>query len=179
MVLDTLEAIAGALLVFLLPGLAWSRALFPEWRLRGELAITRAVETATLAVLLSIGSTILVGFLLTAPGAGGFSARWSDPTLEAALGALTLVGAVVAYLRGGFDRVPPAAPVLEPAPGADSPEPMLLELERLRRRERYLRRELRRRDLSAGERARLDSEHRTVEARTRELEQEREAQYVG
>ncbi|HEV2167029.1 MAG TPA: hypothetical protein VGS23_08690 [Thermoplasmata archaeon] len=179
MVLDTLEAIAGGFLILVVPGLAWTRALFPEWRIRGPLALTRAVETATLGFLLSISLTILVGFALTFNANGPFPATWSDPVLEGILALLAVVGLGVAFARGGFDRVPPAAPAPEPAPGADTPLPTLLELERLRRRSRRLEHELRRSSASAPERTRLTEELERVRAETEELRRRREADYVA
>src|SRR5271156_4009889 len=97
------EALAGLLLVFVLPGLAVARALFPEWRFRGAEGLPHLVETAALTIVLSVALTILVGFgLLNTPA--GFSASWSDPVLEIILAGITVAGFVVAGYRGAFSR---------------------------------------------------------------------------
>jgi hypothetical protein len=179
MVLDTLEAIAGGLLILVLPGLAWSRAIFPEWRISGPLALTRAFETAALAFLLSIVLTILVGFGLTLFPNGAFPAAWSNPVLEAILAGLTGLGAVVAYLRRGFARVAPPAPAMEPAPGLGSPTELLQELVAVSRRTRQIRHELRGNHLDESARSRLSQELRELESRADGLAARREAEYGG
>jgi hypothetical protein len=179
MLLDPFEAAAGLLLVFVLPGLAWARAVFPEWRYTGPLGLTRVVETATLALLLSVSLTILAGFALTVPGAGGFQASWTDPVLEAVLAGLAVVGAFAAWGRGAFDREPPAAPALEAVPWSDPPRALNVELAGLRQEQRRIRTALRRRDLPAEERIRLESERSALEERSRELERRREGEIAG
>jgi hypothetical protein len=179
MSVDPLESIAGALLLFVLPGLAWTRALFPEWRYRGPLAITRAIETATAAFVMSLAVTILVGFALTFNASGPFPATWSDPVLEFALAAIAAVGFVLAYFRGAFDRIPPVAPTPEPSPGADAPTVILEELAELRTSERRLRHRLRQRGLGANERERIEAELGTVERKVEDLRRRREDDYVA
>src|SRR5579871_3522205 len=112
-----LEAAAGLLLLFVLPGFFTARALFPEWRLSGPEALTRGVETAALSWVVSTAYTVLVGtVLLNLPGAG-FSSGWSDPVLEAALAAISGAAAVAAVARGGFSRTVPPARAPEPTGG--------------------------------------------------------------
>ncbi|HEV2317401.1 MAG TPA: hypothetical protein VGV89_07505 [Thermoplasmata archaeon] len=178
MVLDTLEAIAAGALFFALPGLAIVRAVFPEWRIAGALAITRAIETATLGFLLSLTLTILVGFGLTFGSTGTFPAGWSDPLLESILAAVTALAATVAFLRGGFAAEPPAAPPLEPAPGADSPESTLRELARLRVEARSVQRQLRHGNRSAAEQSMLRERLRSIDTEVEALKERRSADYA-
>ncbi|MHB8351302.1 MAG: hypothetical protein ACYDFT_01200 [Thermoplasmata archaeon] len=179
MIQTLLEDGAGGALLLALPGLAWTRAVFPEWRFRGPLAITRAIETAALALLISVSLTILVGFALTFGSDSGFPATWSDPILEAILAALAVVGLAVALARGGFDRIAPSAPPPEPAPGADSPAPLLGELVRIRRDGRRIEHLMRQRDLPERDRQRLRAELGELRAREGELRRAREAEYAG
>jgi hypothetical protein len=166
--LSPLESIAGAALVFFLPGYALTKATFPEWRVRGAERIERALEIVTLAFVLSLVLTILIGFvLLNSPGAG-FSASWSDPRLEIGLAAVTGAGLVAAALRGAFRRVPPE-PVRarEEAEAGLSTWEFMREMETLQREERRVRHALRTAERgSVGER---DLRHRLEElVRTRE-----------
>ncbi len=179
MVLDTLEAIAGGILILAAPGLAWCRALFPEWRISGPLAALRAVQTATLGFLMSIALTIVVGFGLTFSSNGPFPASWSDPLLEAILAGITAIGLVVAFLRGGFAHDPPTGPATEPAPGADSPEPTLRELVRLQTEARRLRHRLRAGSLSASGRSETESRLEGVNREIEELRARREEAFRG
>ncbi|MCI4331145.1 MAG: DUF1616 domain-containing protein [Thermoplasmata archaeon] len=142
MSVSLVEAFAGLLLVFVLPGFSVSRALFPEWRFRGEEGLTRIVETATLSLVLSVALTILLGFgLLNSPV--GFSAAWGDPTLEVGLAAITAIALVAAGARGAFSSTPPTAPPLEPLSGEDGGAEALGRAEDLSREERRLRHALR------------------------------------
>ncbi len=179
MILDLLEAIAGGALLLALPGLAWTRALFPEWRIRGAWAITRAVETATTAFLISLSLTILVGFGLTFGSNGGFPATWTDPLLETILAAIALVGLAVAWARGGFARDPPPAPPLEPAPGSGATAPLLEELALVRRDGRRIEHRLRRRGLPERERDRLGRELEALRSREAALRRRREGEFAG
>ncbi len=179
MALEPLEAIAGGALLLAAPGLAWCRALFPEWRLRGELAYLRAVETATMGVLLSLSLTVLVGYGLTFSSAAPFPAGWSDPILETILAAITGGGLVVAALRGGFAREPPRAPEPEPAPGSDSPEPLLRDLARLQREVRRTQHALRVGAKAPNETARLEERLRELRGEMDELRVRREEAIRG
>jgi hypothetical protein len=173
--LDVGEAAIGGLLLFVLPGFAVTRAMFPEWRLTGPGALRRALETATLAFVLSIALTVLAGYALLGLAPGGFSAGWSDPLLEAVLAGITAVGLAIAALEGGFSRVGPAPTRASPDPGGEGAWEVTRELDRLRREERRIRR-----SLGAGDGAAepLRAELDRVSARVEELERAREAQYA-
>jgi hypothetical protein len=171
------EDIVGLLLVFLLPGYALTKATFPEWRIRGSTAALRAVEILTLSVILSVVTTILVGFVLANGPGPGFSASWSDPLLEVALAAITLTALVLGAARGGFARVPPAGPPLEPSPGSDDGWALVVRLETIDRERRRAQHQLRRSSGPEGDRwrgviAELDQEAATLRSR-------REAEYRG
>jgi hypothetical protein len=176
MTVSPLEALIGVLLVFVLPGLALSRALFPEWRFRGPDGLVRVVETASLALILSVALTIVVGFGLLSSSAG-FSASWSDPALEAVLGVITVVGFAVAWLRGAFARVPPAARPLEPLGGEEGSAEALGRAEELLREERRLRHALRVAHDEAST-ARLQNDLSRVRAEVRRLGTAREEEYA-
>jgi hypothetical protein len=178
MVLDTLEAIAAGALFFALPGLALTRAMFPEWRFSGPLALTRAIETATLGIVLSLVLTILVGFVLTFGPTQSFPAGWTNPLLETILAAIMALALVVAALRGAFSATPPPAPALEPAPGADSPEAVLRELARLRQEAGTVHRALRRGGRSPEDLAELRSRLKSIDAEVELLQERRSAEYA-
>ena len=152
------EALLGLLLLYVLPGLTITQALFPDWRFRGPQGVERLVTTAALSVILSTSLTIVVGFALTGLP-GGFSASWSSPLLEGVLGAVTVAGALVAWRRGAYSRVPPPAPMAEPGPAEGDAWATIRSLEQLHREERRLR-HLLRTDVataeSAGARSRLE-----------------------
>lgn len=171
------EVVIGLLLVFLLPGYALTKAIFPEWRVRGPTAALRAVELLTLSLVLSVVATILVGFVLANGPGPGFSASWSDPVLEVVLAALTLLALAVGAVRGAFAREPPAAPLLDPSPGSDDGWALVVRLETLDRERRSAQHHLRRATGAEVDRwrnviAELDRE--AARLRTR-----REAEYRG
>jgi len=170
------EALAGLLLVFVLPGFAVSRALFPEWRFRGPDGSVHLVETVALTLILSVALTILIGFGLLNTTAG-FSASWSDPVLETILAAITVVGLTVAWLRGAFARIPPAPRPLEPLPGEEGGAETLERGEELVREERRLRHALRVAP-DAASTARLEGDLGRVRAEARRLGAAREQQYA-
>jgi hypothetical protein len=171
------QAGAGLLLVFVLPGFAMARALFPEWRFRGELGLTRAVETVTLTLVLSVSTTILVGFMLLNSSAG-FSAVWSDPLLQITLVSITAVCAGLAWGRGAFSHVPPAGPVPEPLGGEVGGAERLAMAEHLARRSRRVRHQIRARP-SPSELARLEAELSLLDEEARQMGEAREAEYLG
>jgi hypothetical protein len=173
-----LEILAGLLLVFALPGYAITRATFPEWRLRGPDALLRAVEIGTLSLVLSVTVTILVGFVLGNLPGSFFQAGWSDPLLEAVLGAIAAVALVAAVLRGAFRRVPPSAPAPEPAPGEEGPLALARELEADRREVRRLRHALRTLKADDPQRIHLEEELHATERRAQERLAAREAEYA-
>lgn len=142
MAVSPIEALAGLLLIFFLPGFAVARALFPEWRFRGPDGLLRVVETGAMSLVLSVSLTVLIGFaLLNSPG--GFSASWSDPVLEAILAGITGVGLVAAGLRGAFAREAPESRPLELLGGEEGGAEALERAEELAREERRLRHALR------------------------------------
>ena len=173
MVLDLLEAIAGAALVLALPGLAWCRAIFPEWRWVGPMAITHALRTAAVAFTLSLATTIVVGTGLLGLAIAPYPASWADPVLEGILAAITLVGVVVAYLRGGLAREP--LPTLEApaAPGDATLGAWLAEAARLRSEGRRLRHRLRAREVRDADREELRRRLEENEAAVAALERRR------
>ncbi len=176
-VVPVLETVVGGLLLFVLPGLALTRAVFPEWRLQGPGGLRRVVETATLAFVMSIVLTVLVGsFLLLSPG--GFQAAWSDPVLEAVLAAITIVGFLVAGLRGGFSRSPPPSPVATGSTAEEGAWELTRELDRLAREERRLDREVR--ACAPGDPRAADLTRRLSDLRAQgaELRRRREEQYA-
>ncbi|MCI4366082.1 MAG: DUF1616 domain-containing protein, partial [Thermoplasmata archaeon] len=131
------EAAAGLLLVFFLPGYTTTRALFPEWRLRGSEAWRRGVETVTLGFVISIGWTVVIAYLLLEGGPSGFAASWTDPALEAALALVTVIAFLVGWWEGAYARVPPQRTVSSD-PGGEGAWELTRRLEDLGREERRL-----------------------------------------
>jgi hypothetical protein len=171
------EVVVGGLLLYALPGYTVTKALFPEWRIRGEVALLRAIEIGTLSLVLSVTFTVLAGFALGALPGSLFQAGWGDPLLELLLAAIAALGAAAGLLRGAYRRHPPAAPALVPDPGTDA-WTLLRQLEDLHRRERRLQHALRRSSLPADERLRLQTELGEVIRRAESLTQSREAEYA-
>jgi len=173
------EAFAGLLLVFFVPGYALTRATFPEWRIRGRVALLRFLETVTLSFVLSVVLTVLVGSALLATNPGGFQAYWSDPVLEAVLTAVALAGFLVAWRRGAFSKTPPS---VVPRPSDDVGEEgaweLTRELEELNREERRLRHALRTRASDANESAQIRTDLERLRARREEIREQREAEYA-
>lgn len=177
--LTDVEAAAGLLLFFFLPGYAVTKALFPEWRIHGAQAGRRAVEIVTLSFVTSVALTVFVGYLLlVATPSGGFQAYWSSPVLEAVLLALTLVAALVAGRRGAFASIPPPAPAPAADTGEDGAWELMGELDRLSREERRLTHSLRTHAQNASERSRLTEELEEVRAQRERLRARREAEYA-
>ena len=172
------EAVAGVLLVFFLPGYALTRATFPEWRLRGPEALLRALETCTLAFVLSIVLTVLAGYALLAAAPGGFQAYWTDPLLEAVLAAIAVVGFAAGWYRGAYRRETPGAPVPPSGDGEEGAWELTRELDRLGREERRLNHLLRTRDGTPSDATRWKEELEQVRARRLELQRAREAEYA-
>ncbi len=173
----SLEVVAGILLVFFAPGYFVTKATFPEWRVRGDEALVRAIEIGTLSFVLSVTLTVLVGYGLLAGGPQGFQASWTDPVLEAILFAIAILAFGVGVARGAYRTIPPVrtAPGL---PGEARPFELGQELTRLDREEIRLRRELDRSDTSE-EQEKLESELDAVRARRAELQRRREAEYAA
>ncbi len=171
------EAVLGGLLLFVLPGYAVTKALFPEWRIRGEEALLRAVEVGALSLVGSVALTILVGFALGALPGNLFLVQWSDPLLEGILAGIAGVAGAVAVARGAFSRTPPVGPDLAPEPGTDDPARLVRELQTLTREERRLRHALRTERPEGGERSRLEADLADVQRRVEEIKRRREADY--
>jgi hypothetical protein len=171
------EFIAGLLLLFFVPGYAVTKATFPEWRVRGRVAVLRLLEIATLAFVTSVGLAVLVGYLLLVGGPTGFQAYWSDPQLEIGLGVIALGGFLVGWFRGAYRREAPAPPVPE-APSEPDAWELVAALDRLRRDERRVRHDLRRAAAGSPEAARLEHELDRIRAESSELSARREAEYA-
>jgi len=177
--LAILEAIAGGLLLFFVPGFALSRAVFPEWRLRGPGAALRQLETVTLAFVLSVTLTVLVGVALLDGTPAGFAGAWSDPVLEGILAGIAAVAFGVGWARGAYraGRAEPAG-----AGPLDAGEfgawELDRELEDLARQERRIVHALRVRSVGPPEAAALRDELERVRSRQAELGQAREAEYA-
>ena len=178
-VLGGAEAVVGALLLFFLPGYAVAKALFPEWRVRGPGGSRRLVEIVTLSFVTSIGLTIVVGYGLLSLAPGGFSAAWSDPVLEVALAAVTVVATGIAFARGSFAVTPPAARPAEDTGGEEGAWEISRELERLGRDERRLQHALRVASTSPTDTARLTAELAAVRAERESLRRRREEEYAA
>ncbi len=176
--LTDVEAVAGILLIFFLPGYAVTKAVFPEWRIRGPDAGLRAVEVATLSFVMSVAFAVFVGYLLLVASPGGFQAYWSNPVLEVILAALTVVGVMVAYARGAFSRVPPAGPTQAADTGEEGAWELLRELDRLAREERRLVHAIRRTASDAPELLRLNEQLARIRSAEESLRTRREAEYA-
>ena len=179
MAVGVVEAAFGLLLVFFVPGFAVAKAVFPERRLRSLDGLLWLVELGTLSLILSVVLTILVGYGLLLVAPSGFSASWSNPDLEVALGAITVGGVFVGWVRGAYRRTPPKGPELEPSPGADDGWELLRSLELKGREERRLRHRLRAGSASAEERQRLEADLARVQQEMGRLKADREAEYAG
>ena len=173
-----LEVALGFLLVFFLPGYAVTKAVFPEWRIRGTGALRRLVEVVTLSFVLSVVLTVLVGYgeLTLAPG--GFRAYWSDPVLEVSLIAVTLVAFALGLARGAYRREPPPSAVLPFGEGEEGAFELTRELDRLGREGRRIRHTLRVSAPAPAERDRLEARLTELESESAELERRREAEYA-
>ena len=173
------QAVAGALLLFFVPGYAVTKALFPEWRVRGAAGARRLLEEVTLSFVTSIGLTVVVGFGILDLAPGGFSAAWTDPLLEVALAAVALVALVVAVVRGAFARVPPSGAPTEEVPGEEGAWELSRELERLGRDERRLEHALRVASRSPSDAERISKELEAVRAERDAVRRRREEEYAS
>lgn len=171
------EIVLGLVLLFGLPGWGVTKAMFPEWRLKGPDALLRIVEVGTLSVVLSVTLTVLVGFGLGALPGNLFQAGWSNPLLESILAVIAGIALVVAALRGGFRARAPSGPALEPSPGEDAPFALMEQLETNRRELRRVRHALR--QLSPGDpnRSELETKVAALEDEFRRVRERREAEY--
>lgn len=177
MAVSPVEAVLGVLLIFVLPGFAMARALFPEWRFRGPEGLLHATETAALSLVGSVSATILGGFvLLNTPT--GFQAGWGNPLLEGFLAAVTIVGLVAAGFRGAFSRVPPPAPPLEPSGGEEGAWELIREMDRMAREERRLLHAIRVAPATGPDRRKLEEELEGLRLHREELERARSEEYA-
>lgn len=168
------EALLAIGLIYLIPGFAVSRAVFPEWRFRGPLGLQRVVETVALSLILSVALVVLTGFALSnAPV--GFNAGWSDPLLEAILTVITIVALVIAAYRGAFSREAPPDRENEPASDGTTWN-SVRELDRIARRERRLEHALRRSGVSESEAIQLREELIQLRLTADAIKQRRESE---
>lgn len=178
MTLNPLEAVAGFLLIFVVPGYAVTRAVFPEWRMRGPAALAMALQIATLSFVTSVVLTILVGFVLL-QGPTGFQAGWSDPWLEAVLAGIALLAGAVGLACGAYRGEPPPAPALERSPGESGGWELIRELERTERERRRVAHELRKARAGSPEAGELEERRRALEIKSAELRRAREGELAG
>ena len=172
------ESLGGLALVFFLPGYFATKALFPEWRVRGPDGLTRLVEIISLGFVLSVVLTIVLGYGLLLLGPNGFQASWSDPVLESILAVVAAVALVAGILRHAYSKE-------APLPGGDGPEPggegaweLLRELEALQREERRLRHRLRVSETDSGASVQVEQDLQAVQQQIATLRQQRETEYA-
>jgi uncharacterized membrane protein len=170
------EVAVGFLLVFFVPGYALTKATFPEWRIRGPEAPLRLIETFSLALILSVALTVLVGYALLAAAPGGFQAYWTDPVLEAVLAGVAAIAFVAGWTQGAYRREPPATRPEEP--GESGAWEVSRELERIGREERRIAHQLRVRADDPVESERLRADLGRLAAEKAELQRRREAEYA-
>lgn len=176
-IVAVVEGVVGGLLLFFVPGYAVTKAVFPEWRVRGVEGPRRLLEVVTLSFVASIGLTVVVGFGTLGLAPGGFSAAWSDPLLEGVLAAVAAVAFLGSIFRGAWSREPPRAP----APTGVSEEgawELSRKLETLDRDERRLRHALRLAPASSTDAARLSAEIDSLRAQRDALRKQREDEYA-
>jgi len=110
---NLLQALAGILIIFFLPGFTLVNLMFPR---RGELDPEYDfVYRTTLGMGLSVVMAILVGFLLNAASTAEHPYVTAGP-LWAVLLSLTGVFALVGWLRGAYPRAGMIHPALYRAP---------------------------------------------------------------
>jgi hypothetical protein len=172
------EIALGVPLLFFVPGYTVAKALFPEWRVRGAVALRRALEIASLAFVLSVVLTVLAGELLLASAPGGFQAGWADPLEESVLAAIALVGFVAGWFRGAYARDPPPSQAPEEDLGEEGAWELMRRLDEVGREERRIAHALRGGASSAAERARLEERLEELRLEEQALGREREAAYA-
>ena len=175
---NPVEVVAGLLLVFFLPGYAVSKALFPEWRIRGSGALRRLIELVTLSFVLSVVLTVVVGYFELTWVPGGFQASWTDPVLEVSLAGIAVVAFVLGLARGAYRTEPPVVPSHPPPGGEEGAFELTRRLDLLGREGRRIRHALRASQPAPSERARLESRLHGVESERAELERQRESDYA-
>jgi hypothetical protein len=175
---NPLEAAAGLLLLFFVPGYAVARAVFPEWRVRGPEAVLRILELLSLGLVLSVTLSVLVGYGLLVGGPVGFAASWSDPVLEAILAGVAAVAFAAGWMRGAYRRTPPPSRAVGDDLGEEGPWQLSRELDRLDREERRLRHRLRTAPVSATDRSELEGRLEEIREAREGLQSAREAAYA-
>ena len=165
--------------MFFVPGYTITKALFPEWRVRGSAAPRVAVTIVTLSFVTSVGVTVLVGFGLLSLSPDGFQASWSDPVLQAWLAGIALVAFVVGFWRGAYRRDPPE-PRPKPAadPGSEGAWELQRRLDGLRRQSRRLEHELRRAGASTPQGERIQARIDDLEREARDIRAGRQREYA-
>jgi uncharacterized integral membrane protein len=172
------ESLTALALIFVLPGFALSRAIFPEWRFRGRGGAEHLAETAAMSLVLSVSLTILVGFALQNSPSVGFQASWSFPLLEVLLAGVAGGALVTALYRGAFSKIPPLRiPARRERPGTDAWE-ILDRLDEFALKERRLAHAIRTGEPSSPEVLRAKEELSRLHDQTDELRQLREREYV-
>jgi hypothetical protein len=171
------DAVVGIPLLFFVPGYTIAKALFPEWRVRGALRWRRLLEVTTLAFVLSVVLTVLVGAFLLAAAPGGFQASWSDPLVEAVLGGIALVGFAAGWIRGAYRREPPPPRPDEEPDGEEGAWSLTRRLDELAHEERRLRHRLRATAATSPDRVATEHEIQRVRGEIETLGREREAEY--
>jgi hypothetical protein len=136
------ESAIGLLLVYFLPGFGITRAVFPERRVFRPWSAKDLLEQATASIVLSVGTTILVGYAWLGTSLG-VQAGWNDPVIEVTLAVVAAVAFAVAAGRGSFSREPPPGPLRADVATESDPMELVHELERLSREERGLRHRIR------------------------------------
>lgn len=107
--MSAVRAVAGFLLVALVPGYLLLQVAFPRGLPTGRRPGSARSLTLLLSVVLSVAVSTLVGLLLgflPSSGRGYFQGAVTGlPLLESALVALCLVLGLLAYVRGAFPRL--------------------------------------------------------------------------
>jgi hypothetical protein len=173
-----LESAAGVLLLFFVPGYTTTRAVFPEWRLRGSDAWRRGVEVVTLSFVLSVAWTIVIGYLLLAVAPGGFAPFWTDPVLEGALLVVTVGTFLAGWAVGAYAAVPPVPVGPAPDPGGERAWELTRQLDLLAREERRVEHALRVADPSGEEAGALRRRLERLREESIRLRQDRERAYA-
>jgi hypothetical protein len=173
-----LEVVAAGLLFFFVPGYTITKATFPEWRVRGSVAVLRLLEIIALSFVLSVALVVLAGYALLVGGPTGFQAAWSDPVLEALLAAIAAVAFVGGWFRGAYARTPPRPMATEPMEESGT-WALVEELDGLRREERRVRHALRVATSGSAEETRLREELDRIRSETTRLQGSREEEYAS
>ncbi len=172
------ESTAGLLLLFFLPGYTTTRAVFPEWRIRGADPWRRGVEVVTLSFVLSIVWTVVVGYVLLAFVPGGFQAPWTNPELQRD-SPIPHGRRVHRRVACGGVRTGSAAGVSPPGrPRGEGAWELSRELDRLAREERRIEHAIRVGGGSGPTAVDLEQQLSSLREESSRLRQEREREYA-